>query len=142
MSDPEKLPAIRDATIDDIPALLTFLTPFFEQRLILSRDKDELATLVKHGFVAVCDDKIVGFTAIEVYSQKLAEIQSLAVSPEFQGCGLGRELVRCCVERAKREKVFELMAITASDQLFTDVGFDYSLPNQRRAFFYQTREHK
>ena len=74
------------------------------------------------------------------YSRKLAEIQALAVLSSLQGKGVGSELVRRCVGRARAEGVLELMAITASDNLFRNVGFDYSLPNQKRALFLQTRD--
>ena len=40
-----------------------------------------------------------------------------------------------CVERAKRENVVELMAITASEKLFSEVGFQYTLPDLKRALF-------
>lgn len=133
---------IRDTSVDDIPELTEFLRPFFEQQLILPRTTEELQTLVRHGFVAVQDGTIVGFAALEVYSAKLGEIQSLAVCPTMQGRGIGRELVSCCVKRATALGVFELLAITASEKLFRDLGFDYSLPNQKRAFFYQTRPEK
>lgn len=140
MNAPNQKPiSIRDASVDDIPSLFDFLLPFSERREILSRSADELRTLVRHGFVAWHQEEIVGFAAIEVYSLKLAEIQALAVCPEYQKQGIGRELVRHCVERSKREGILELMAITASDRLFREVGFDYALPNQKRAFFYQTR---
>ena len=133
---------IRDAVSSDVPELSEFLQPFFDQRLILQRTEAELAKLVEHGFVALSDDQIVGFAAIEVYSGKLAEIQSLAVSAQMQGRGIGKSLVSRCVERATELDVFELMAITATDKLFRELGFDYSLPNQKRAFFYQTRPEK
>ena len=45
-----------------------------------------------------------------------------------------------CVERAKEEKVREVMAITATEALFQDCGFDYALPGQKRALFVQTNE--
>ena len=132
----------RDATPLDVPLLLDFLEPFFDQTII-RRSETELHVLAQHGFVAHlgnADQRIVGFAAIEIYSQKLAEVQSLVVSPEFQRRGIGSELVKRCVARSKREGVLELMAITASEKLFREQGFDYSLPNQRRAIFVQTRE--
>ncbi len=140
MSDSKQAVEIRNALHEDLPALKEFLKPFFEKQFILTRTDDELATLIRHGFVATSDeDRIVGFAAIEIYSQKLAEVQSLAVSPDFQGRGIGRDLVERCVGRARAEGVLELMAITATEKLFRDIGFDYSLPNQKRAVFMQTR---
>jgi len=143
MSNPQDIVEIRNASLEDVPALMEFLKPFFAEQIILTRTADELSTLARHGFVATCDYagevQIVGFAAIEIYSKKLAEVQSLAVSPSFQGRGIGRDLVQRCIGRARAEGVLELMAITASEKVFRDVGFDYSLPNQKRAVFLQTR---
>ena len=130
---------IRNAKLADLQDIQQFLKPFVAVEQILPRTDDELSVLIMHGFVAEKDEEIVGFSAVEIYSKKLAEIQSIAVSPPLQGKGLATELVRRCVERAESEGVLELMAITASESPFRSVGFDYSLPNQKRALFLQTR---
>ena len=136
--DPEI--AVRDAVAADVRALHDFLRPFVLAREILPRNEAELETLVAHGFVATRQGQIVGFAAVVIYSAKMAEVQALAVAPEARGSGLGTRLVKKCVERAKEQGVIELMAITATEELFRTVGFDYALPNQKRALFLQTRE--
>jgi len=101
----------------------------------LARDAEELGRLTQHGFVAELNGQVVGFAAIEIYSRKLAELLCLAVSTECHGRGIGRKLVESCIQRAEENNIYELMAITASDQLFQSCGFDYSLPNERKALF-------
>ena len=86
------------------------------------------------------DINFAGFAAIEIYSQKLAEVQAMTVSEKFRGQGVGKKLLIACVDRARAEGVLELMAITMSEQVFRSVGFDYSLPNQKRALFFHTRD--
>ena len=132
--------SLRDAAEADVAALEQFLEPFVSAAHILPRSTEDLRTLIEHGFVAEESEEIVGFAAIEIYSQKLAEVQALAVASRVQGQGVGTKLVECCIARAKERGVLELMAITASESLFRNVGFDYSLPNQKRALFVQTRE--
>lgn len=139
-SDSSPVITIRDAKPQDLKALQAFLKPFADAKHILSRSDEDLSTLMRHGFVAEREGQIVGFGAIEIYSKKLAEIQSLAVLPSLQGEGVGTQLVEKCVERAREEDVLELMAITASENLFRKVGFDFFMPNQKRAVFLQTRE--
>lgn len=129
----------RNAALDDIPKLQRFLDPFVTAKQILPRSDEDLGVLIRHGFVAESGSEIVGFAALEIYSRKLSEIQALAVSATMQGKGVGSELVKRCIGRAKAEGILELMAITASDNLFRNAGFDYSLPNQKRALFLQTR---
>jgi len=128
--------AIRSATPSDVDAIDEFLQPFVGKQLILPRTIEELRVLVQHGFVAEDRGIIMGFVAVEIYSRKMAEVQSLAVDVQYQGQGIGRRLVRHCVQRARDQGILELMAITLSDKLFRECGFDYSLPNQKRALFW------
>ena len=131
---------IQPATQDDLAAVCQFLQPFMDAQQLLQRTSIELQLLLRHSFkaVSVKHDWIVGFCALEIYSKKLAEIQCLAVKDSDQRKGIGRQLVQACVQRAKDEKVLELLAISNSEPMFKACGFDYSLPNQKRAFFYQT----
>lgn len=131
---------VRRATIQDVEALQQFINPFVAQGRLLPRTKDELEDLTENGFLAIADDRIVGFAALEVYSKKLAELRSLAVSSDFQGRGIGKALVTACVELAREKHVFEVMAITSSDEFFQRCGFDFTLPGEKKAVFLQTRE--
>jgi hypothetical protein len=38
--------------------------------------------------------------------------------------------------------VLEVMAITSSDGFFISCGFDFTLPGEKKALFYQTRENQ
>ena len=132
---------ISPATHDDFVEVRDFLAPFMDGVHLLERTTVELELLLKHSFKAVALDqagesgRIVGFCALEIYSKKLAELQCLAVDSDFRRKGVGTELVKSCVARAREEKVKELMAISSSDEMFKACGFDYSLPNQKRALF-------
>ncbi len=140
--DPDQVGAhpvhLRQAHREDAARVHAFLRPFMRQRIILRRDEHDIQWLTRHGFVAEAGDDLIGFAAVEVYSRKLAELQCLAVSQAYRGLGLGKQLVELCVQRARDLHVVELMAITASDNLFRDCGFDYSLPNQKKALFINT----
>ncbi len=138
---------IRSATLDDLNAVLGLLRPYVVARKLLKRSRSEMTGLLGNGFVAVVDKptgeyEIVGFCAVEIYSRKLAEIQCLAVRDDYQGKGLGSQLVKRCIDRARERGVLEVMAISASESMFRNLGFDYSLPDQKRALFFQlkTRE--
>lgn len=133
---------IRRAHFDDIEAIQELLQPFIEQRKLLRRMRSELILLMANGYVADVTDangksKIVGFAAVEIYSRKLGEIQCLAVAEGYHGRGIGSDLVRACLDRAYDKGILEVMAISASDAFLRKLGFDYSLPEQKRALFYQ-----
>lgn len=131
---------IKPATQDDLAAVSQFLQPFMDDQDLLQRTPIELQLLLRHAFKAESVERgsIVGFCALEIYSKKLAEIQCLAVKETEQRKGIGRQLVDACVQRANKEQVLEILAISSSEPMFKACGFDYSLPNQKRAFFYQT----
>ena len=130
---------IRPALEADLPSVMALLRPFVEQRKLLRRTRAETAALLSTGFVAESDGEVVGFSSVEIYSRKLAEIQCLAVKDGHQGQGLGSDLVRRCVELARERGIMEVMAISSSEKFLHNLGFDYSLPDQKRALFYQLR---
>lgn len=155
MSTPQHAIQLRQALPSDAAAIHALLRPYVMQRLLLSRTQAELIELSRHGFVAMLggsDDasaadttntgtppRCVGFCAVEVYSPKLAELQCLAVHTDYQRSGVGKQLVQMCVDRARDLGIMEIMAISSSDRFLENCGFDYSLPDQKRALFKQLR---
>lgn len=133
-------PTVRPARKEDVPKVHAFIRPFVAAGRLLERTIEELDLLTDDGFVAEDGGRIVGFAALEVYSKKLAELRSLAVAPGYQGLGLGRRLVAACIERAREKNVLEVMAITSSEEFFLACGFDFTLPGEKKALFYQTRD--
>ncbi len=127
----------RQATPEDAEAIHAILRPYVANRKLFARTDAELIQLTRHGFIAEASGRAVGFAAVEVYSRKMAEVQSLAVAAQYQGRGIGQELVSRCVQRAKELGVVEVMAISSSEDFLRRCGFDYALPDQKRALFYQ-----
>jgi len=140
MSESSPLTVVRPAVVDDLPLLEEFIDRFVTANRLLPRTPGELSDLVPFGFVACLQEQIVGFAALEIYSSKLAEVRSLAVSPAVQGTGVGKRLVQECVQLAQRRNVLEVMAITSSEGFFQSCGFDFTLPGEKKALFIQTRE--
>ncbi|MEM8666021.1 MAG: GNAT family N-acetyltransferase [Planctomycetota bacterium] len=135
---------IRQALPCDAAAIHALLRPYVMKRLLLSRSEAEIIELTRHGFVAhewqdEQESTLIGFSAVEIYSPKLAELQCLAVHAQYQGSGVGKTLVSKCVERARELNVMEVMAISSSEKFLQGCGFDFSLPDQKKALFCQLR---
>lgn len=129
------------ARAEDADGITQLIQSYVDEGKLLARTLGEIDELLPSLFVAVTDDgEILGCAALEIYSPKLAEIRSLAVSSNAQGLGIGRRLVNACVERARLRNVLEVMAVTSSDGFFQSCGFDYTLPGEKRALFLQTRD--
>ena len=129
---------VRPVTASDQDAVLESLKHYVEQKKLLPRTIDELDILLQDGFVALSADRLVGFATLEIYSQKLAEIRALVVAGDLQGQGVGRLLVEACLERARQEQIMEVMAISSAETFFRSCGFDFTLPDEKKAFFLQT----
>ncbi len=132
---------IREAIREDIPRLERFIAPFVGDGKLLPRTLDELEELLPSFFIAELNGELVGCAALEIYSRKLAEVRSLAVAPQTQGMGIGRLLVAACVARAQQREILEVMAVTSSEEFFKLCGFDFTLPGEKKALFYQTHLH-
>ncbi len=131
--------SVRAAVDSDLAAVIELLRPFVEQRKVLRRTRAETTALLATGFVAEFEGQVVGFSAIEIYSKKLSEIQCLTVHQSHQGKGIGGVLVTHCVALARQRGVMEVMAISSSEKFLHNLGFDYALPDQKRALFFQLR---
>lgn len=136
----ERSYSVRGATVEDLERVEAFIQPFVDEGRILPRTTEELRNLLPQGFVAEMEGTLVGFAALEIYSPKLGEIRSLVVDDELRGRGIGRTLVDACLRRAEERRVYEVMVVTSEDAFFQRCGFDYTLPGEKRALFYQTRE--
>ncbi len=139
LGETSKAITIAKAEPSDLPELLAFIKPFVASGDLLPRTFDELEGLLETSFIARLDGEIVGCVALEIYSRKLCEIRSLAVDPRAQGMGIGKQLVAVCVELARRKGIYEIMSISAAEDFFKSCGFDFTLPNLKKAFFLQTR---
>ncbi|MEO2046597.1 MAG: GNAT family N-acetyltransferase [Pirellulales bacterium] len=129
---------VRPVTNYDQDAVLSLLKPYVEKKKLLPRTIDELDSLLSNGFVAIAADCLIGFATLEIYSQKLAEIRALVVAPDQQGRGVGRLLVEACLQRARQEQIMEVMAISSAETFFRSCGFEFTLPDEKKAFFLQT----
>ena len=75
-------------------------------------------------FIAIEGDEVIGCCALEIYSKRLAEIRSLAVTKKSQGQGIATMLVEHCVALAKKKKVYEILTITGALPFFEKRGFN------------------
>ena len=142
METQERKPAfvLRMARNEDVATIRALIEPHVASGRLLRRATEEIEYLLPTFVLAEMEGEVVGCAALEVYSSRLAEVRSLAVSPQARGAGVGRCLVEACVKIARARQILEVMAITSNDRFFRAVGFDYTLANERKALFIQTRE--
>jgi len=113
----------RKATLADIPQMQELVRPEVESGVILVRSNDELATNIRSYFIALQEDKIVGFNALHLHTTKLAEIRSLIVSEQLRGKGIGQTLIKKATEEGKALGLKEILVLTYRQPFFEALGF-------------------
>lgn len=114
---------LRKAMIGDVPQIHTLVNSFAGQGEMLGRSRSELYEGIRDFFVVELDGVILGCSALHINWEDLAEVRSLAVSPELQGQGMGKTLVKACIEEARSLGITRIYALTYRPAFFEGVGF-------------------
>ncbi len=131
---------VRLARSEDVAEIRALIEPHVASGTLMQRATEEIEFLLPTFVVAEQDGSVVGCAALEVYSSRMAEVRSLVVLPQLRGAGLGRRLVEACLAMARERRVLEVMAITSNENFFRALGFDFTLANERKALFINTRD--
>ena len=99
------------------------MQPFVAERVLLGKELVALYEAVPEFLVATQDDRVVGFGALHVFWADLAEVRTLAVSPETQGQGVGGQLVEQLAARAAGYGVGRVFCLTFEVPFFERHGF-------------------
>jgi amino-acid N-acetyltransferase len=114
---------IRKALIPDVREMHKLLLGYARDGLLLSRSLAELYESLRDFYVYEVDGKVVGTAALNICWEDLAELRSLAVHPDFNGRGVGRELVMACLDEARRLGLRKVFALTYKQVFFEKLGF-------------------
>jgi len=114
---------IRPARAADVPAMAAIINHYAAQNLMLPRTEAAIRRVLDDFVAAEWDGRVVGCGALARLSPELAEIRSLAVSPDYQGKGLGRRIVLDLLERARAQGYPQVCALTLVPDFFAGLGF-------------------
>jgi amino-acid N-acetyltransferase len=114
---------IRKALIPDVREIHRLLLGYARDGLLLSRSLAELYESLRDFYVYEVDGQVVGAAALNICWEDLAELRSLAVHADFNGRGVGRDLVLACLEEARRLGLRKVFALTYKQVFFEKLGF-------------------
>lgn len=114
---------IRPAQRDDVRTMARIIGHYASEGLMLPRSQGALIEALSHYLVADHNGEIVGCGGLEPYSRDVAEIYGLATSPENTPRGTGSAIVKALIERARRENLSQLFALTLAPGFFRKMGF-------------------
>ena len=132
--------AVRSAHLGDLAVIGRLMAPFVAQRELLRRTEGEMWNLLPQSFLAEVDGRAVGFAALEIYSQKLSEIQCLSYEESSLAPNVIAALLRVCLEKAREHGIIEVMAVVPPrlESTLIECGFHVILPGQKKAMFIRT----
>ena len=128
---------IRKVLVNEVPDIKRLVDPFVNEGLILPKSLLSLYTSVRDFWIMTDDDNsasMLGCCALQVSWVDIAEIRTLAVKKENHGGGIGRSLVKACIDEAKELGLKELFTLTYVPDFFNKLGFSQvdksTLPNK------------
>ena len=127
LPQPEPLPSasgtIRPARLGDVTAIHGLLTLYANEHRLLPRMETEIYQSLREFVVAEWQGQVIGCAALQIFTQILGEVRSLAVQPEHTGIRFGSRLVRALEEDALQLGLKRLMALTYEVRFFQRLGY-------------------
>jgi amino-acid N-acetyltransferase len=136
---------LKRASVDDVDAIFALLDFFALRKLLLPKTKDQLYRQIRdfrviyklgakddenaeNGVVQrsrndVNNRSLVACAHLDIFTNQLAEVKSLAVHEDFHGHGLGRMLVEDCEGEARSMQIKTIFALTYQIKFFEKIGY-------------------
>lgn len=111
------------ATLSNIKEMRELILPEVESGVILDRNEDEIATNIRSYILAYKEDMLVGFTALHIHTNDLAEVRSLIVKDGLRGQKIGENLVKGALEEAVDLGIKRVLSLTYKQAFFERLGF-------------------
>jgi amino-acid N-acetyltransferase len=123
---------LREATVDDVGALVSLLSPLEADGTLVRRGRELLEQEITRFSVVEHDGVLVGCAALYPFSEeRAAELACLAVMPEFRRAGLGEMLMRRIERRAREQHLEALFVLTTrTAHWFRERGFEEVSPDR------------
>ena len=114
---------IRPARTTDVRAITAVAAPLVEKRILLGKELVELYESIQEFVVAEEGGEILGFGALHVMWEDLAEVRTLAVREDVKGKGVGKKILTELMNRAEDLGVHRVFCLTFEVEFFQSQGF-------------------
>jgi amino-acid N-acetyltransferase len=113
----------KKAKLRDIEKMQELVAPEVESGVILKRSSDEISTNIRSYILAFIDDELIGFCALHIHTEYLAEIRSLIVKEDVRGQSVGKNLVNQALDEAVELGIKKVLCLTYKQSFFERMGF-------------------
>lgn len=142
----DPLEQLREATIEDVGAILQLIEPMEAEGSLVKRSRELLEIEIGRFTVLEHDRMIIGCAALYPFPDEASgELACLAVHPQYQNVGAGERLLQAVETKARRAKLKNLFVLTTrAAHWFIEHGFSDSplskLPTHKQSLYnYQRR---
>jgi amino-acid N-acetyltransferase len=124
MSSSTREYVIRPAESGDVAAIVALIELNVPSGELLPRTPEFVQAHIDHFIVADRRGELIGCVHLDEYAPSLAEVRSLAVSPQAQGAGVGIALVEGLERLARVRGYATLFAVSNSGEFFRRRGYE------------------
>ena len=114
---------IRPATTQDVSDIRKLVDIYAPDRRLLSKATVTLYEDVTDFLVIVEAGQVIGAGAVHVMWEDLAEVRTVAIFPQYQKKGYGKQLLQALLDRAQQLGVKRVFCLTFETKFFASQGF-------------------
>ncbi len=114
---------IRKAKVTEAKRIKEIIDIHAQRGMMLSRQLDDIYASIRDFAVCEIDQKVVGVSALTVFTEELAEIRSLAVEDTYRHRNIGSHLLEFCVTEAIDYNINQIFTLTYISQYFKKLNF-------------------
>lgn len=114
----------RKATFEDVEAIFALVNDYAGDGVMLARSRNTLYETLRDMIVAEDETgTIVGVGGLHLLWDRLAEVRTMAVSPQLTRRGIGGEIVRRLMAEGRTLGVKKFFTLTYKPGFFQTLGF-------------------
>ncbi|MCL2485230.1 MAG: N-acetyltransferase [Endomicrobia bacterium] len=116
---------IRPAKVSDVKEIHKLVEHYANNKEMLHRSLNSIYENIQEYVVVENEESvIVGCGALHVSWEDLAEVKALAVSENYKGKGIGKQIVLQLQQNAKDLGVHKVFALSFKPEFFQKLGYD------------------
>ncbi|MFW1677416.1 amino-acid N-acetyltransferase [Pontibacter sp. JAM-7] len=145
---PESYELLRQASIEDVGAILELIQPLEQDGTLVRRSREILENEIQRFTLVERDSAVIGCAALYPFpEQQMAELACVVVAQGYKGGNRGDQLLQQLEQQAKRQGINALFVLTTKTaHWFLEHGFVPGsidqLPNGKKAMYNLQRNSK
>ena len=114
---------LRKALLKDAEAIFEITNYYAGKGLMLMRSRYQIYEAIRDFTVAEDEGKVIGFGALHILGEDLAEVRTTAIDPEYVRKGVGQKIVDSLLEEGRQIGVSKAFTLTYQPEFFGMCGF-------------------